>query len=75
MYKSSKKVEETEEYGKGAAKGRPLSLGCQISHLDDFNEVTNILKDIGFEYGKGANPWTKGDIIKIIIKNPITLEE
>ncbi|MEE0353628.1 MAG: toxin TcdB middle/N-terminal domain-containing protein [Treponema sp.] len=61
---------ETEEYGSGSAKGRPLSLGCQISHLEDFNEVTNILKDVGFEYGVGKDAWAKGDTIKINIAAP-----
>ena len=66
---------ETEEYGAGDAQGRPLSLGCQISHLNDFNEVTNILKGLGFEYGKGDVPWTKGDSIQIIIKDPVKSAE
>ena len=49
---------------------RPYSAGCQIPHLEDFNEVTGILKDLGFEYGKGNDAWTKGDTIKINIKSP-----
>ena len=61
---------ETEEYGNGTSKGRPLSLGCQISHLKDFNEVTGILKDLGFEYGQGNDAWAKGDTIKINIFAP-----
>ena len=60
----------TEEYGQGSSKGRPLSLGCQISHLEDFNEVTNILKTLGFNYGKGSTPWSKGDETNIKIKAP-----
>ena len=61
---------ETEEYGTGSSKGRPLSLACQISHLADFNEVTNIIKDLGFEYGSGDTAWAKGDSLKIIIIAP-----
>ena len=57
----------TEEYANGE---RPYSAGCQILHLEDFNEVTGILKDLGFEYGKGNDAWTKGDTIKINIKSP-----
>ena len=61
---------ETEEYGQGDSKGRPLSLGCQISHLKDFDEVTGILKNVGFEYGSGKDAWVKGDNIKITITAP-----
>jgi hypothetical protein len=57
----------TEVYANGE---RPYSAGCQITHLEDFNEVTGILKDLGFEYGKGNDAWTKGDTIKINIKSP-----
>lgn len=59
----------TVEYANGE---RPYSAGCQISHLEDFNEVTDILKDLGFEYGKGQDAWAKGDTIKINIKPPVT---
>ena len=58
----------TEEYENGE---RPYSAGCQISHLNDFNEVTGILEDLGFEYGKGDAPWAKGDTIKINIIAPL----
>ena len=57
----------TTEYANGT---RPFSLACQISHLDDFNEVTKILTDIGFEYGSGNKAWSKGDTIKIVIESP-----
>ena len=50
------------------------SAGCQISHLADFNEVTSILKDIGFKYGEGKDAWVKGDNIKIVIKAPPIVE-
>ena len=50
------------------------SAGCQISHLADFNEVTSILKDIGFKYGEGEEAWVKGDNIKIVIKAPPIVE-
>ena len=53
---------------------RPYSAGCQISHLADFNEVTSILKDIGFKYGEGKDAWVKGDNIKIVIKAPPIVE-
>ena len=36
----------------------------------DFDEVTSILKDIGFEYGSGKDAWVKGDTIKINIFAP-----
>ena len=61
---------ESEEYGRGDSKGRPLSLGCQISHLTDFDEVTSILKDVGFKYGTGDTAWAKGDSLKIEIIAP-----
>lgn len=57
----------TKEYANGE---RPYSAGCQISHLEDFNEVTGILKELGFKYGKGNDAWAKGDSIKIQIKSP-----
>ena len=61
----------TTEYANGT---RPYSAGCQISHLADFNEVTSILKDIGFKYGEGKDAWVKGDNIKIVIKAPPIVE-
>ena len=61
----------TTEYANGT---RPYSAGCQISHLADFNEVTSILKDIGFKYGEGEKAWVKGDNIKIVIKAPPIVE-
>ena len=61
----------TTEYANGT---RPYSAGCQISHLADFNEVTGILKDIGFKYGEGEEAWVKGDNIKIVIKAPPIVE-
>ena len=57
----------TEEYANGT---RPYSSACQISHLADFNEVTDILTNVGFNYGTGDTAWTKGDSIKIQIKPP-----
>jgi RHS repeat-associated protein len=62
----------TSEYANGT---RPFSAACQISHLEDFNEVTDIIKDVGFEYGKGNSAWSKGDSIKINIITPENLEE
>ena len=49
---------------------RPYSAGCQISNLADFNEVTDILKKLGFEYGIGEKAWAEGDSLKIQIKAP-----
>ncbi len=41
---------------------KPYSAGCQISHLSDFNRMTENLEAIGFAYnGK--------DTIDITIKN------
>ena len=57
----------TTEYANGE---RPFSAACQISHLDDFNEVTGILKDVGFNYGSGDAAWAKGDTVRIDIAAP-----
>ncbi len=55
---------------------RPLSAGCQIPHLKDFNETTDILMDLGFRYGASATgeAWAKGDEILIDIREPVKKE-
>ena len=57
---------ETEPYGQGKQKGRPFSLGCQITNLSDFNELTDILNALGFNYGEGE--WGTGDSVRVEIK-------
>ncbi len=57
---------ETEPYGQGKQKGKPFSLGCQITNLSDFNELTDILNALGFDYGEGE--WGTGDSVRVEIK-------
>ena len=50
--------------------GRPYSLGCQISKLLDFGDMTNEIKKLGFEYGEYSDKtsWIKGDSIQVVIQ-------
>ena len=56
---------QTEPYGNGI---NPYSLACQISNLENFKNMTNILESLGFKYGDENDlPWTSGDSIPIVI--------
>jgi len=62
---------ETAPY---SSNGKPLSLGCQVMELDDFNEVLDILNSLGIKGGQSTNrneSWVEGDCIKIEILAPI----
>lgn len=58
---------ETEPY---LESGKPASLACQISTLEDFNTTMDTLHDMGFEGGSDSSgkSWVAGDIITIRIK-------
>ncbi|MEM5948962.1 RHS repeat-associated core domain-containing protein, partial [Spirochaetia bacterium 38H-sp] len=55
----------------GGPWNQPYGLGCQITKLEGFNEITNILKGMGFEY-KGdltdRSPKKRGDTIPVKIR-------
>ncbi|WP_028972644.1 hypothetical protein [Spirochaeta cellobiosiphila] len=49
----------------------PRSKGCLVPKLGDFNDITNVLKDLGFEYKSGNNR----DTISLILKLSNNLSE
>lgn len=58
---------ETQPY---LESGKPSSLACQISTLENFNETMSTLHALGFSGGSGKNgeAWLTGDTITINIQ-------
>ena len=61
--------EFTVEEREGGPWSQPFSLGCQIMYLKSFNEMTGILKGLGFKYkGRLAqrDPEQRGEAITVM---------
>ena len=60
--------------------GKPQSLACQISELNNFQEIMNILHEFDMHGGEPKETdkfkeWKAGDKIKIIIRDPLPIGE
>ncbi|MBO6186213.1 MAG: hypothetical protein J6O88_16260 [Chryseobacterium sp.] len=60
--------------------GKPQSLACQISELNNFQETMNILHEFDMHGGEPKETdkfkeWKAGDKIKIIIRDPLPIGE